>query len=288
MRLRPLALFLLALTPASLSASHREGEDTVVVVQRGQVLVGEGFSGRVVVEGWGRDRVELVEEGGEGRVTLRTVGNRIVLGARAGRRAGGSGAVRLRVPAWMPVQLRGAELSAAVSGLTAAVHLSSVEGDLVLEDVEGDLFASTVEGSVSVERAGGRLRLRSVEEGVRVARVDGASVLVESTSGAIVLEDVSATSVEVTTTDGDVSFSGSLRPGGSYRLATHDGDLTVALADDADAVVTVSTFAGEFVPEMPITLERFTGGKQMSFTLGSGGARLTLSAFDGDIVLRRR
>ena len=105
---------------------------------------------------------------------------------------------------------------------------------------------------------------------------------------AILLDDVSARSVDVTTTDGDISFVGDLRPGGTYRLSTHDGDLSVVLPANVDATVTVSTFDGEFMPEIPITLDRFRGGKEMSFTLGSGGARLTLNAFDGDIVLRQR
>jgi hypothetical protein len=209
-------------------------------------------------------------------------------GAGTRRRGAGTGDVRLRVPAWMPVQLRGGDLNATVDGLTAVVDLSSVEGDLELRNVAGDVFASTVEGSVLVDRAQGRLRLRSVEEGVSLTRVDADSVLIESTSGTILMDDVDAGSVNATTTEGDISFSGDLRPGGTYRLSTHDGNLTVVLAPSASAVVAVSTFDGEFLPAFPITLERFQGGKVMSFTLGRGGARLTLNTFDGDIVLRRR
>jgi DUF4097 and DUF4098 domain-containing protein YvlB len=196
--------------------------------------------------------------------------------------------VRLRVPAWLPVQLRGGALTATVDGLTAVVDVSTVEGDLALLNVGGDVFASSIEGSVMIERASGRLRLRSVEEGVRASQIDAESVLIESTSGSIAMDRVSARSVDATTTDGDIDFVGDLRPGGSYRLSTHDGDLTVALPANVDADVTVSTFDGEFLPEVPITLDRFSGGKEISFKMGRGGARLTLNAFDGDIILRRR
>jgi DUF4097 and DUF4098 domain-containing protein YvlB len=154
--------------------------------------------------------------------------------------------------------------------------------------VAGDVFASTVEGTVMLERSSGRLRLRSVEEAVHVAQVNAESLQIDITIGSIHQDHVAARSVDVRTTEGDISFSGALSPAGSYRLATHDGDLTVTLAGSVDAVVSVSTFEGEFLPEMPITLERFSGGKELSFTMGRGGARLTLTTFDGDIVLRQR
>jgi hypothetical protein len=112
--------------------------------------------------------------------------------------------------------------------------------------------------------------------------------VMESTSGDVELDGVTAVLVDASTTEGDIRFTGTLKPEGSYRLATHDGGLDVALPADASAVVSVSTFDGEFRPEFPITVDRFRGGKEMSFTLGRGGARLTLAAFDGDIVLRRR
>jgi hypothetical protein len=272
---------------APLGAELLAGEDTIIPVRRNQVLIGEGFSGRVTVETWAQDRIELVEEGTERRVTLRVTGNQIRLGGTGARRRA-VGAVRLRVPAWLPVQLRGGALTATVDGLAAVVDLSSVEGDLALRNVAGDVFASSVEGSVTIERSTGRLRLRSVEESVHVAQVDAESVLIESTSGSIVLDDVSARSIDVQTTDGDISFTGDLRADGTYRLATHDGNLTVSLPTGASAVVSVSTFDGEFLPEMPIRLERFSGGKELSFTMGRGGARLSLTSFDGDIVLRQR
>lgn len=280
-----LGLALAASAPAPVAADA--GTDTVITVRREQVLIGNGFSGRVTVEVWQQDRIELVEEGSEGRVTLRTVGNQIMLGG-AGARRRTAGAVHLRVPAWLPVQLRGGALNVSVDGLTAVVDLSSVEGDLELRNVSGEVFASSIEGRVTIERASGRLRLRSVEEGVHASQIDAESVLIESTSGSISMDDVSARSVDVTTTDGDISFVGDLRAGGTYRLSTHDGDLSVVLPANVDATVMVSTFDGEFMPEIPITLDRFRGGKEMSFTLGSGGARLTLNAFDGDIVLRQR
>jgi DUF4097 and DUF4098 domain-containing protein YvlB len=175
-----------------------------------------------------------------------------------------------------------------VTGVSGSVELNSVEGSLALVDVHGDAVANSVEGSVTAERSSGRLRLRSVNEAVRVTRVDAESLVMESTSGDLDLDGVVAGTIDASTTEGDIRFSGSLKSDGTYRLATHDGSLDVLLPADANASVSVSTFDGEFRPEFPITVDRFHGGKEMAFTLGRGGARLTLAAFDGDIVLRRR
>ncbi len=50
----------------------------------------------------------------------------------------------------------------------------------------------------------------------------------------------------------------------------------------------VSTFDGDFESDFAVTMERFAAGKELRFTLGDGGAKLFLEAFDGNIRLRRR
>ena len=58
-----LGLALAASAPAPVAADA--GTDTVIAVRRDQVLIGNGFAGRVTVEVWSQDRIELVEEGSE-------------------------------------------------------------------------------------------------------------------------------------------------------------------------------------------------------------------------------
>jgi DUF4097 and DUF4098 domain-containing protein YvlB len=92
--------------------------------------------------------------------------------------------------------------------------------------------------------------------------------------------------VDANTVNGDISYEGTIRPNGRYRLATHNGDVTVVVPDGADALVSVSTFQGDFASDFPITL-RERHGKRFEFTLGKGSARLELESFQGTIELRR-
>ena len=49
----------------------------------------------------------------------------------------------------------------------------------------------------------------------------------------------------------------------------------------------MATFDGEFESEFPVVLQGLQSGGSFEFTLGEGGASLTLEAFDGEIRLLR-
>jgi DUF4097 and DUF4098 domain-containing protein YvlB len=106
-------------------------------------------------------------------------------------------------------------------------------------------------------------------------------------NGEIVLERVDATSLEATTVNGDVGYDGPIRNGGRYTLSSHNGDVTIAMAESSSATVSVSTFSGEFESEFPVTLRETRKGKRFSFTVGSGSAQVSLESFQGTVQLVR-
>jgi hypothetical protein len=98
--------------------------------------------------------------------------------------------------------------------------------------------------------------------------------------------------MEISTVNGDVTFNGTMRDGGAYRLTTHGGDLRVGLGGAPNATVFVRTFQGDFTADFPIQLPEGQsareGSKRFNFTLGSGSARIELQSFNGDIVVARK
>src|SRR4029453_17588128 len=100
------------------------------------------------------------------------------------------------------------------------------------------------------------------------------------------------TSLDVSTVNGDITFNGSMKDGGSYRLTTHGGDLRVGLGGAPNATVFVRTFQGDFTADFPIQLPEGQsareGSKRFNFTLGSGSARIELQSFNGDILVARK
>jgi DUF4097 and DUF4098 domain-containing protein YvlB len=161
------------------------------------------------------------------------------------------------------------------------------EGDVEVIEAEGGVAARSVEGTVTVVDVVGPVVAASGDDDVIVRRVRG-SVLAQTVDGDVTLEDVTASELEGSTVDGDVFFSGPLASDGQYRLVTHDGDVVVQLDPDVGASVVVSTFDGDFASDFPVTMERFSAGQELRFTLGGGGAQLTLEAFDGSIQVRSR
>src|SRR4029453_14058958 len=100
------------------------------------------------------------------------------------------------------------------------------------------------------------------------------------------------TSLDVSTVNGDITFNGSMKDGGSYRLTTHGGDLRVGLGGAPNATVFVRTFQGDFSSDFPIQLPEGQsareGSKRFNFTLGSGSARTELQTFTGDTIVARK
>jgi hypothetical protein len=269
-----------------LLVSGGSAPDTTLSLNRGDRVVVEGIMGSVEVLTWDRQSVAVEEESLEDRlVGVRREGGQIVVGPGDRKGRGLSLELRLRVPSWVPVEIRGRDLDVNASGTASELSVRTVEGDIVVEGVSGRVELSTVEGRVEVHGARGNITARSRGGDVTLVQVEG-TVDVESGDGDLRLEDVAASSVRAQTLDGDVHFQGSLTSGGTYLFSTHDGDADLVLPPHTGARARVSTFDGEFTSDFPVTLQKYGGGGVFEFTLGDGGASLEIEVFDGEIRLR--
>lgn len=262
--------------------------DTVVAVDRGERVILESPGADVLVDAWDRASVR-VEAAAQETLPVEVVraGGSVRIRIRDWKGHAWDGVLRVSLPSWTPLEVRGREGEVTVQGVTAGVDVRTVDGPVRLSRVGGGVRVRTVEGPVSVDGVSGRVVVRGVDDAVRVSGARDAAIDVETVDGDVFLDDVEADAVDASTVDGDVRFSGPLLPGGVYRLVTHDGDVTVTVAGSADARVRVSTFDGSFDSDFPIVVERFRGGEVLSFTLGEGRAELHMEAFDGEIRLRR-
>jgi hypothetical protein len=102
------------------------------------------------------------------------------------------------------------------------------------------------------------------------------------------LDDVEASSVEAESVNGTISYRGALHADGRYAFRAHSGGIVLDIPADADATVSVQTFAGEFESDFPVMLRETQGAGDFQFVIGSGAARVELESFAGLIRLRRR
>ena len=260
--------------------------DTTIAVEPGTRLSVNNYGGEVVVRAWAENRVRVrashssrtrVEIGrGSQSVTVRTEGYRGPPQLTD---------MEISVPRWMPLNLSGVYTHMTIEGMDANVAAETVEGDVSLVGGTGAVTIKSVEGEVTVRGAKGRVDVGSIEGEIRISETT-AEIVAETVDGDIILQGIDAPAVDANTVDGDIYYDGAIKNGGRYRFASHDGDLTISVAERANVSVAVSTFDGEFDASFPVQITE-TRKRRFMFTIGNGSARLELETFDGDIRLRR-
>jgi hypothetical protein len=268
-----LALSLLVTLPAT---------DTVVSVGPGTRLDVDASRGRVAIQAWDRDAVRVVGTPA-GVAAVTSVGN--LVRVRPGGERGGNTELRISVPRWMAVRVQGNQVDVSVRGTEADVAVETVLGDVVVEGGSGRITVRAIQGRVSLRGPRGRVEVTTLG-GIEVEDAVGELVL-ETTNGAIRMQRIRSSLARASTVNGSVSYDGTINDDGRYSFTTHNGSITVAVPAAANATVSASTFNGAFEAEFPVQLTGTTRDRQIHFNLGSGGGRIELESFNGEIRLRR-
>jgi hypothetical protein len=271
------------------------GSEKTVDVTKGTRLVLSNQAGEVVVRSWDQDRVRIqASHGARESISAETVDNtlRIRTTRAAGSRGpGGLVDYQITVPRWMAVNLTGTYLDATIEGTAAEVTVETVHGNAKVTGGNGNVSLRSVEGVITVDKASGRVQATTVNEGIRITNSSG-EINAETTNGNIFIDNAQTSNLEAFTVNGEVTFNGTIRDNGVYKLGTHNGDIRVGLGGAANATIFVRTFQGDFAADFPVQLPEGqnarSGSKRFNFTLGSGSARIELQSFGGDIVLARK
>jgi DUF4097 and DUF4098 domain-containing protein YvlB len=189
-------------------------------------------------------------------------------------------------PPWMPLSVSGTpSADVKIEGTEAEVSVETVEGSISVVGGVGNISLKSVEGDVSLSGARGHVELNSVDGSIEVKDCEG-DISAETVDGEITMTGIESADVDASTVDGSIEYDGTITDGGSYRLNSHDGDVSVSVPERANVTISVATFSGDFDACFPVTLNNKTKHR-FTFTLGSGSARLELESFDGTIKLCR-
>ncbi len=260
--------------------------DTTVSVRSGMRLDVSNFGGGIVVHGWSQNSVRVqASHSSRDHVDVVIEGSTVSVKAEGRRGMPQTVDYEISAPAWMELNLHGTYTDIEVDGTQGSVTAETVNGEVKVRGGSGHVTLKSVQGAVSLENAKGHIDLGSVNEDITVRNVSG-DIAVETVSGSVTLEGVDAASVEVSTTNGDVQYDGTIKDGGRYSFSTNNGDVSISVPERANATVTVSTFNGDFDSSFPVSVTS-TSKHRFSFTIGSGSARLELETFNGDIKLHR-
>jgi DUF4097 and DUF4098 domain-containing protein YvlB len=275
------------LASALMSAALLQQTDTTVTVEPGSRLEIHSFGGQVVIRTWERNEMRVVaDHSSRTRIDVGKWGSTVRLEADSYR---GPAQVdyELTVPADMDVEVGGTFMDVDIDGSEGEIKVFTTQGDIVVRGGRGYVSLRSTQGRVELDGADGRISVHSVSSSVAVANSSG-DIEAETTSGSVTLENIRSGDVRGFTTSGSVYFSGEIQDGGRYSLTSHSGKVVAAVPEDLNATLSVSTFSGNLESEFPITLRRTTGrGRPITFTIGTGSARMELESFSGDVELRR-
>jgi DUF4097 and DUF4098 domain-containing protein YvlB len=166
-----------------------------------------------------------------------------------------------------------------VRGAARRTRLTSVSGDVVGAQLGEDVRANSVSGDVSLDDVGGEVEAETVSGEITVRRSPR-------------VRRMRAQSVS-----GEIAYDGGIARDGRYEFSSHSGEIRLALPADVGAALALRTFSGSIDSAFPLTLQpagdgrSFVGGRggnrNMEFTLGQGGARISAETFSGTITLAR-
>ena len=261
--------------------------DRTVDVQPGTRLQLDNHFGDVTIRTWDRSAVRVQGSHPMG-TTVEVQPGGSLLQIEADRPGGPTNPVTytLTVPADMPIEVEVIQGDVDVAGTRAGMDIQSIHGNITVVGGADVVALESVQGMVKVTGARGRVNAASVNQGIELTDIRG-DIQAEAVNGPIHMRGIDAGRVSAETVNGSVSYEGAIRNDGWYRFSTHNGGIDLTIPAGVGATFTASTFNGTLHTAFPVTLHEAKEGKEFTFTLGSGGARIELESFNGTMTIRR-
>ena len=127
----------------------------------------------------------------------------------------------------------------------------------------------TVNGGISIQDFRGTAKFTTRNGGVTLADVGG-DIKGETSNGGLT-----------------VDLRGDRWDGAGLDVETHNGGVKVSVPENYSAVLETSTVNGRVSIDFPVTVSGSIG-RQLTTTLGSGGAKIKATTVNGGVTIRRR
>jgi DUF4097 and DUF4098 domain-containing protein YvlB len=258
----------------------------------GKVTI-ENMSGSVKVTGWDRaevqvkgtlgDGAELGFDGGENRTSIEVE-------AEHGNPMGIKSDLEVFVPAGSSVSIEGFAASISVAGVTGSVSAETVNGSITQSGAAKGVELQSVNGAIEVTKAAGRIQAEAVNGTVTVRDASG-ELEASTVNGKLLVTGGSFDRAALESVSGGVRFEAGLSARATLSVESVSGSVELFFPAGFGAEFSVSTFSGTITNELGPAAEkssRFTPEKELSFTAGSGGARVTVETLSGAVSIRKR
>ncbi len=284
-------VFLMALAVAGVTRADRTVNETRPLAADGRVEV-SNISGEVKVIGWSGDGVAitgLLEDGVE-ELTISSGGNHLSIEVELERRTrnGGSAYLTIKVPKAASLDIETVSANISVDGVLGELDLESVSGQVEISGEARTVEASSVSGDVIATSTAGSSELESVSGNIIVRHASGrldASVV----SGNIEIEGGALDSFDGETVSGSIFCAAGPTDRGRFTIETMSGTIEMVVAPGINAEFSIETYSGSIKNDIgpsPKRTDDYGPGRELRFTAGSGGARISIESFSGSVKLR--
>jgi hypothetical protein len=173
--------------------------------------------------------------------------------------------ILVTVPAATSLTLETSDGDIAVTGTTRGGVLKTSNGNIVLENVKGDFQGDTSNGDIEI----------NTMEGSGLLRTSNGKVDIENAKGEF----------NASSSNGPIFFSGEMIPGGSNRLTTSNGEVTVQLQGTPSIDLDASTSDGKVSSDLAI-LATETETNHLVGKIGAGEADLYIHTSNGNVIIK--
>ena len=194
------------------------------------------------------------------------------------------------VPRGAKLWIKAATADIDVSGFHGSLDLYSVSGVIRVAGAPAQVYAESMDGRVEITGPATWVRAKTAS-GPITLRGGGEDVAATTVGGTITVDSARITRGRFESVTGDIRFDGDLDRGASVTFESHSGAIELRLPGTVSADFRINEFQGEIVNglsrDRPRSL-RERGGRELTFTVGQGGADVSIRSFKGAILLRKR
>jgi len=253
----------------------------------------ENMSGSVKVTGWDRAEVQVkgtVGDGGELSFDGSEKSLAIEVEAEHGNPMGIKSDLEVFVPAGSSVSIEGFQATISVAGVTGSVSAETVNGSLTQSGAAKSVDLQSVNGAIDVTKPSGRVKAEAVNGPVTVRDASG-EIEASTVNGKLLVTGGSFDRATFETVAGGIRFEAGLSARATMNVESVSGPVDLLLPAGFGAEFLVSTFSGDITNELGPAAQKsskWTPEKELSFTTGSGGARITVETLSGAVHIRKR
>ncbi len=195
--------------------------------------------------------------------------------------------LELFVPAGATVWAKSGSAAIDVSGITGGLDLNIVGGSVTVNGSPRELNVESMDGKVTVSGSPTWMRVKTASGDVTVSG-SCTDAGITTVGGSVLLRDGNYERARIEAVTGNVTFAGTVARAGNLTIDSHSGSIELQLGK-ASLELAATTIAGSIVNNL--TSRRPTPGREgrgqdLSLSLGTGEARVTVRSFKGSIRLQ--